>query len=184
MDPRIHTTIGVNPQLHQRMVPKLMMVNALLVLPLNQLLARIEQELAENPALELDETPASAESDWSGDDSGQSLATWTSDDEEFDPFSRMAAPVSLQEHLMMTLQAQGLSARDHAIGERLIGDINENGYVEATMVQVAQEMNAEGEEVEAGLGGNQRFEARRGGARQRREGPLVALRGVGPAAAH
>src|SRR5437763_1478256 len=30
MDPRIHASLGVNPQLHQRMVPKLMMVNALL----------------------------------------------------------------------------------------------------------------------------------------------------------
>src|SRR2546428_5815505 len=164
MDPRIHASVGVNPQLHQRMVPKLMMVNALLVLPLNQLLARIEQELGENPALELDEIPASPEPDWSGEESGQSLATWTSDDEEFDPFSRMAAPVSLQEHLMMTLQAQGLSARDHAIGERLIGYINENGDVEATTVQVAQEMNAEVEEVEAGLGGIPGFGAGRAAA--------------------
>src|SRR2546428_10738967 len=127
MDPRIHASLGVTPQLHQRMVPKLMMVNALLVLPLNQLLARIEQELAENPALELDDIPASPEPDWSGDESGQSLTTWTSDDEEFDPFSRMAAPVSLQEHLMMTLQAQGLSARDHAIGERAIGVSKQEG---------------------------------------------------------
>ena len=121
MDPRIHASLGVTPQLHQRMVPKLMMVNALLVLPLHQLLARIEQELSENPALELDEVPASADADWSGDEGGQSLTNWTPDDEEFDPFARMAAPVSLQEHLLMTLQAQGLSARDHAIGERLIG---------------------------------------------------------------
>src|SRR3989442_15634027 len=179
MDPRIHTSVGVNPQLHQRMVPKLMMVNALLVLPLNQLLARIEQELGENPALELDDTPASAESDWSGDESGQSLATWTSDDEEFDPFSRMAAPVSLQEHLMMTLQAQGLSARDHAIGERLIGYINENGDVEATTVQVAQEMNAEVEEGEGGFGGNQRFEPGGVGAPHGEEGLVPAPRGMG-----
>src|SRR5205809_94236 len=140
MDPRIHASLGVNPQLHQRMVPKLMMVNALLVLPLNQLLARIEQELSENPALELDEVPASADADWSGDEGGQSLTNWTPDDEEFDPFARMAAPVSLQEHLLMTLQAQGLSARDHAIGERLIGYINDNGYMEATAVQVAQDL--------------------------------------------
>src|SRR3989441_6120433 len=176
MDPRIHTSVGVNPQLHQRMVPKLMMVNALLVLPLNQLLARIEQELAENPALELDEIPASPEPDWSGEESGQSLATWTSDDEEFDPFSRMAAPVSLQEHLLMTLQAQGLSARDHAIGERLLGYINENGYLEASPAQVAQELNAEVEEVEAVLGRIQRFEPVGVGARNVEECLLLQLR--------
>src|SRR2546427_7947936 len=184
MDPRIHTSVGVNPQLHQRMVPKLMMVNALLVLPLNQLLARIEEELGENPALELDDIPASPEPDWSGEESGQSLATWTSDDEEFDPFSRMAAPVSLQEHLMMTLQAQGLSARDHAIGERLIGYINENGDVEATTVQVAQEMNAEVEEGEAGLGRVQPFEPLGVGPRQVRQRPLLQLRVMEPAPAN
>src|SRR2546428_12455886 len=184
MDPRIHTSVGVNPQLHQRMVPKVMMVNRLLVLPLRQLLARSEQELGENRALELDEIPASPEPDWSSEESGQSLATWTSDDEEFDPFSRMAAPVSLQEHLMMTLQAQGLSARDHAIGERLIGYINENGYVEATTVQVAQETNAEVEEVEAVLGRIQRFEPVGVAARNVEECLLLQLRVMEPAPAN
>ncbi len=186
MDPRIHTSVGVTPQLHQRMVPKLMMVNALLVLPLNQLLARIEQELSENPALELDELPATPEPDWSPDEGGQSqsLTTWTADDEEVDPFSRMAAPVSLQEHLMMTLQAQGLSARDHAIGERLIGYINENGYLEATTVQVAQELHAEVEEVEAVLGRIQRFEPVGVGARSVEECLLLQLRVMEPAPAN
>lgn len=176
MGPRIQPSVGAKMGLHQRMVPKLMMVNALLVLPLNQLLARIEQELSENPALELDELPASSEPEWSADEAGQSLATWTSDDEEFDPFSRMAAPVSLQEHLMMTLQAQGLSARDHAIGERLIGYINENGYLETTTVQVAQELNAEVEEVDAVLGRIQRFEPIGVGARNVEECLLLQLR--------
>src|SRR4030066_145673 len=87
------------------------------------------------------------------------------DDDEVDPYQRMAAPVSLQEHLMMTLQAQGLSPRDHAIGERLIGYVNENGYLEATIIQVAQEMNAAEEEVEAVLGRIQRFEPLGVGAR-------------------
>src|SRR5713226_4142501 len=126
-----------------------MMLNTLFFLPLSQLLPRIEQELSENLALELDEKPTSPDTDWTPGEGGQSLTSWTPDEEEFDPFSRMAAPVSLQEHLLMTLQAQGLSARDHAIGERLLGYINENGYMEGTTVQVAQEVNAEAEEVEA-----------------------------------
>ena len=178
--PRIHTTVGVTTGLHQRMVPKLMMVNALLVLPLNQLLARIEQELSENPALELDEKPASPEPDWTPGEGGQSLTSWTPDEEEFDPFSRMAAPVSLQEHLLMTLQAQGLSARDHAIGERLLGYINENGYLEASTAQVAQELNAEVEEVEAVLGRIQRFEPVGVGARNVEECLLLQLRVMEP----
>src|SRR5947208_16258078 len=95
MDPRIHASLGVNPQLHQRMVPKLMMVNALLVLPLHQLLARIEQELSENPALELDEVPASADADWSGDEGWQSLTNWPAADGAFDPFDLVGAPRSL-----------------------------------------------------------------------------------------
>ncbi|HLQ63518.1 MAG TPA: RNA polymerase factor sigma-54 [bacterium] len=180
--PRIHTSVGVTTGLHQRMVPKLMMVNALLVLPLNQLLARIEQELSENPALELDEKPTSPDTDWTPGEGGQSLTSWTPDEEEFDPFSRMAAPVSLQEHLLMTLQAQGLSARDHAIGERLLGYINENGYLEASTAQVAQELNAEVEEVEAVLGRIQRFEPVGVGARNVEECLLLQLRVMEPTA--
>lgn len=178
--PRIGTSVGVTTGLHQRMVPKLMMVNALLVLPLNQLVARIEQELSENPALELDEKPTSPEPDWTPGEGGQSLTSWTPDEEEFDPFSRMAAPVSLQEHLLMTLQAQGLSARDHAIGERLLGYINENGYLEASTAQVAQELNAEVEEVEAVLGRIQRFEPVGVGARNVEECLLLQLRVMEP----
>ena len=178
--PRLHTSVGVTTGLHQRMVPKLMMVNALLVLPLNQLVARIEQELSENPALELDEKPTSPEPDWTPGEGGQSLTSWTPDEEEFDPFSRMAAPVSLQEHLLMTLQAQGLSARDHAIGERLLGYINENGYLEASTAQVAQELNAEVEEVEAVLGRIQRFEPVGVGARNVGECLLLQLRVMEP----
>lgn len=162
------------------MVPKLMMVNALLLLPLNQLVARIEQELSENPALELDEKPTSPEPDWTPGEGGQSLTSWTPDEEEFDPFSRMAAPVSLQEHLLMTLQAQGLSARDHGIGERLLGYINENGYLEASTAQVAQELNAEVEEVEAVLGRIQRFEPVGVGARNVEECLLLQLRVMEP----
>lgn len=176
MNTRIQATVGVKPELHQRMVPKLMMVNSLLVLPIGQLLARIEQELAENPALELDERPPQEIGEWSGDDVGRSLASWTPDGEDVDPFARMAAAISLQEHLMMTLQAQGLSPRDHAIGERLIGYINDNGYLEATTVQVAQELNAEAEEVEAVLGRIQRFEPVGVGARKVEECLLLQLR--------
>lgn len=179
MEPQIRTTVGVKTELHQRMVPKLMMVNALLVLPLNQLMTRIEQELAENPALELDETKAKEPADW-GAEEGQTLAAWTSDDEEFDPFARVAAPISLQEHLMMTLQAQGLSPRDHQIGERLIGYMNDNGYLEAKTVQVAQELNVEVEDVEAVLARIQRFEPVGIGARTVEECLLLQLKVMEP----
>lgn len=178
MDARLRATAEARPLLQQRMVPKLMLVNSLLVLPLNQILARIEQEMAENPALELDERPAE-QTDWSADE-GTSLTTWTADDEEADPYQRMAAPVSLQEHLIMTLQAQGLSPRDHTIGERLIGYINDNGYLEATLVQVAQEMNSSEEEVEAVLGRIQRFEPVGVGARTVEECLLLQLRVMEP----
>ncbi|MBI2248244.1 MAG: RNA polymerase factor sigma-54 [Armatimonadetes bacterium] len=179
MEPTIRPTVGVKAALHQRMVPKLMMVNALLVLPLNQLLTRIEQEMAENPALELDETKATEPADWNAEE-GQTLAAWTSDDEEFDPYARVAAPISLQEHLLMTLQAQGLSPRDHGIGERLIGYINDNGYVEAKTVQVAQELNVEIEEVEAVLARIQRFEPVGVAARSVEECLLLQLKVMEP----
>lgn len=176
METRIRASAEAKPLLAQRMVPKLMLVNSLLVLPLNQMLVRIEQELAENPALELDDRPQPEAPEWTGADEGPSLTNWTEDDDELDPFARLAAPISLQEHLSMTLQAQGLSPRDHAIGERLIGYINDNGYLEATLVQVAQEMNAADEEVEAVLARLQRFEPVGVGARTVEECLLLQLR--------
>jgi len=179
MDQRLRTTAEAKPLLQQRMVPKLMLVNSLLVLPLNQMLARIEQEMAENPALELDDRTLPETAEW-GADEGTSLVRWTPDDEEFDPYQRVAAPVSLQEHLLMTLQAQGLSPRDHAIGEHLIGYINDNGYLEATVVQVAQELNAAEEEVEAVLSRLQRFEPVGVGARNVEECLLLQLRVMEP----
>ncbi|MDQ7842412.1 MAG: RNA polymerase factor sigma-54 [Armatimonadota bacterium] len=178
MDHRLRTTAEARPLLQQRMVPKLMLVNSLLVLPINEMLARIEQELSENPALELDDRAAPETDPWAAE--GTSLTRWTPDDEEYDPYQRIAAPVSLQEHLLMTLQAQGLSPRDHAIGERLIGYINDNGYLEATVVQVAQELNAAEEEVEAVLGRIQRFEPVGVGARNVEECLLLQLRVMEP----
>lgn len=176
MDTQLRANVTAKTALQQRMVPKLMMVNSLLVLPLNQLLARIEQELGENPALELDEKSPAEAAEGPSDVGLQSLAAWTPDDEEYDPFAQVAAPISLQEHLMMTLQAQGLSPRDHAIGERLIGYINDNGYLEVTLVQVAQELNVEADEVEAVLSRIQRFEPGGVGARTVEECLLIQLR--------
>lgn len=174
MDPQLHAGVTAKTGLQQRMVPKLMMVNALLILPINQLLARIEQELGENPALEIDEK---LPPDPSGAPDGlQSLAAWTSDDDEFDPFAQIAAPISLAEHLMMTLQAQGLSPRDHAIGDRLIGYINGNGFLEVATVQVAQELNVEVDEVESVLSRIQRFEPVGVGARTVEECLLIQLK--------
>jgi len=175
MNPQLGANVTAKTALQQRMVPKLMMVNALLVLPLNQLLARIEQELGENPALELDEKPSPEAADGVADGL-QSLAAWTPDEEDYDPFAQVAAPVSLQEHLMMTLQAQGLVPRDHVIGERLIGYINDNGYLEVTPVQVAQELNVEVEDVDAVLSRIQRFEPVGVGARTVEECLLIQLR--------
>jgi len=73
MEHRLRVTTEAKPLLQQRMVPKLMLVNSLLVLPLNQMLARIEQELGENPALELDERVAPDTAEWTADE-GTSLA--------------------------------------------------------------------------------------------------------------
>ncbi len=178
METQLHTTVSAKTALQQRMVPKLMMVNTLLVLPLGQLLVRIEQELSENPALELDEQPSPEPVEWSADGGMNSLSAWTPDDDEYDPFAQIAAPVSLQEHLMMTLQAQGLPPRDHAIGERLIGYINDNGYLEVSPVQVAQERNVEVDEVEAVLSRIQRFEPVGVGARTVEECLSLQLRVV------
>ncbi|HEY3247552.1 MAG TPA: RNA polymerase factor sigma-54 [bacterium] len=160
--------------LHQRMVPKLMMVNTLLVLPLDQLLARIEQELAENPALERDDTVRPDEITWSR--AGErSAASWTPDDEDRDPFAGLTSSVSLHDHLLLTLQAERFTPREHAIGARLIGYINDRGYLDVAIVQVAQELNAEPDDVERVLRRIQRFDPIGIGARSVQESLSVQL---------
>ncbi len=75
---------------------------------------------------------------------------YTSDDEEkrqyiFDSYTQQE---SLQEHLLNQLNIAGLSEKDHQIGELIIGNINDNGYLTTSIEELAETSNCDPEHLE------------------------------------
>jgi len=187
--------VEVSPQVAPRMVPKLMAVNAVLVLPLPQLLARIEEELSTNPAIERVARPCphcGAESEGPvcqrcGRPVDRFLFHLDSRapkprpvDEEEDLLSRLPQEVSLSQHLQMSLAASSLSGVERSIGEYLIGSLDERGFLDCNLQQVAIKFGVPLEVVEKVLGVVQSFDPPGIGARNVEECLLLQLRAYDP----
>ncbi len=187
--------VEVSPQVAPRMVPKLMAVNAVLVLPLPQLLARIEEELSTNPAIERVARPCphcGVESEGPVCHAcGRPMDRFLYHldayplkprplDEEEDPLSRVAQEVSLSQHLQMSLAASPLSGVERSIGEYLIGSIDERGFLDCNLQQVAIKFGVSVEVVEKVLGVVQSFDPPGIGARTVEECLLLQLRAYEP----
>jgi len=159
--------------LQQKIDPKLIMANTILQLSQMELQQVIEQELAENPALELPEddpcqgceTPKSLCIDCAfrkqtitSDDVDLSIheieqpIDFTGDDEdgENDFISNIEAEVTLQDHLRTQLHGVA-TAEQFEIGDYLIANIGENGYLECDLEEAAGELQVSTETVEAVL---------------------------------
>src|SRR5262249_50420026 len=128
-----------------------------------ELQALIQREADENPAIEMEELPVCQQcgrpiqngicvhcititkqdtqqavtevGDYADDGVWQRRTTGGSDDEEFDPTTRIAAQMSLQEHLTLTLQAQ-FPLEDAPIIEFLVGNLDEDGRLRCSNEEV------------------------------------------------
>lgn len=174
----------------QRMIPKLMAAASVLVLPLEALEARIEEELAENPALErLDTLCARCGTELHGvlcpncghlvgeplsDD--PIVTTRGTEDEEFDPIACIPGEVSLHEHLMLQLASRNLRGKRRRIGEFLIGCIDRRGYLAVDLDEVTARFRVGRTVVEQVLGIIQEFDPPGVGARSVEECLLLQLR--------
>jgi len=131
------------------MVPKLIAVNAVLVLPLPLLEARVDQEVHTTPALERDSVQcASCGAELTGElcpqcgrkvgeigpDLSPTLAYDASD--EYDSMAHVQAEVQ-RRHLLTQLAALHLNGRRHRLGEYLIGNLDERGYLTASLDEAA-----------------------------------------------
>src|SRR4029079_11242002 len=76
--------------------------------------------------------------------------TFTQEDDEFDPLMMVAAPPTLSENLLRDLHAS-LATEDHFIGEYLIGSLDERGFLDTTVDEVAGTLSVTAERVEAVL---------------------------------
>jgi len=182
---------GLRQTLSQKIDPKLIMANSILQLTSLELQQVVEQELAENPALEVPEEDPCENCDQpktlcidcpfhqesvSYDDTDLSIYELEqpidfasdADDSEGDFISNIRAEVTLHDHLIALLRA-ALSRNHWTTGEYIISNISDSGYLEVTVEEIAHEMGKEIEEVEDVLAVIQTFDPPGVGARDLRE---------------
>ena len=177
----------MNPRLYQAM--------DLLYLPLLELEQHMKQELTTNPFLEMGEpeeefaeqaeeeerVEEEEEIDWEeilmdGFDSGyRTASTREKPDEEY----RRPVPettVDLWDHLLQQLyQNNGFEEEDRRVGEEIIGNIDDDGYLTCSVEEIAESVGVATGRVERVLERIQRFDPTGVGARDLRETLVIQI---------
>ena len=156
--------------------PRLVAANYILELSSQELQQQIATELNENPALELVDVPTcrvcgtelqgsicprciqrqkgSSASVYGSDSRGYGYEDGDrnrfSDDEEFDPLTRVASEQTLSEKLLMEMGA-ALPDEDMPVAEYLVGSLDEKGYLAIKIEDVAYELSVSIDKVRAVL---------------------------------
>jgi RNA polymerase sigma-54 factor len=181
---------GLRQTLTQRIDPKLIQANTILQLSQLELQQVVEQELAENPALEEpEEDPCEGceipktlcidcvfhKQKTSSDDVDLSVyeletpVDFAGDpDTENDFFANIEAEVTLQDHLRTLLRAV-VPKQQYEIAEYLLSNIDDSGYLSCSISEVAEALKISEPEVEAVLAIIQTFEPSGVGARDLQE---------------
>ncbi|MGZ3602226.1 MAG: RNA polymerase factor sigma-54 [Ktedonobacterales bacterium] len=183
--------------------PQLVAANHILALSSAELQALIQREVMENPAIEMEEVPvcqqcgrplqgtycvncmsadkqqqekSTLDRDDFADDGSmwQHRAAGSSDDEEFDPTTRVPAQMSLAEHLTISLQAQ-YGIEDAPIIEYLVGNLDDDGRLLCSVEEVVDLFDVKQESVERMIRSLQSMEPVGVGARDLRECLLIQL---------
>jgi RNA polymerase sigma-54 factor len=175
------------------------MANAILQQSSLELVQQIEAELLDNPALDVIErepvcmgncaNPAACpycatrlarpQTDYSPLDSHLSEVeyhpvSFFDSDDEYDPVGNMPAEMTLQDHLRAQLRS-AVSEEDFALGDYLINSLDENGWLDSKVEEIACECNIETEEVFRVLSILQTFDPPGIGARNLQECMLIQL---------
>lgn len=149
-----------NLSLHQVLAPHLQQSLQILQAPTLELRSMIQQELETNPVLE--EDVAAPETDQQKDDPEfeEDFQELSKLDEEWRDYMAQSGSIAprhdeeeerrreflmnsltsretLQQHLLTQLQASDLSAYERELGETVIGNIDDAGYLQATAEQMA-----------------------------------------------
>lgn len=185
------------------LAPQLIQSLKMLQMPVLKLEQRLRQELATNPMLEEVEPATEPEEGELPDDLSEKdpeidpkmdQIDWDyylGDEADDYTFSRMrekteerqsqtpAADKTLQEHLLEQLAFLKLSDEQMAIGEFIIGNIDDNGYLTCDKEEIAEILKIDLEQVEEVLDLIQKFDPVGVGARDLRESLLIQLRDLG-----
>ena len=171
-------------------------------MPTMELQAFLRQQMEENPLLEVDdlgeeESEATApEVDGQQEGSAEIdlgeewLSHWQNDaseersDDEQERENRsleqrLVKPESFHESLRLQLGCQPLSELERRLGEGLIHRLDEHGYLDGTLEDLAAELSATSEQLEAVLKIIQRFDPPGVGARDLRECLMIQLEQAG-----
>jgi len=190
------------------MTPKLCQAIAVLQLSSLELSAYIERQLEENPLLELrddadgetgefddGEQPYGPELEkqkyelnwedyfedhyYDGRDSGiiQYDKWWKQQEFGYEKF--LSQTPTLSEHLLSQLNLTPCCGRDKLIGEYLIGNIDDNGYLRVSPAEAAEQLNVDVERVAKVLNLIQSFEPVGVGARNLQECLLIQIERLG-----
>lgn len=152
-----------------RLSPQIKLALNLLQLPLAQLKEYIKEEIEKNPLLEPSEdTTSSYESD----------ILWTEEDEDKKQYreSLISASPTLQEHLSRQLHLFSSSEDERKIGESIIGNINDNGYLDCSIEKIVESNRTTKFQVEKVLALIHTFDPIGVGARDLRECLWLQLR--------
>ena len=164
----------VRPRTEVTISPHIVVRSALLELGYVELSERIEQELEENPALDLDgdeyealpvgPPPHPVFPSFSGQHSSESF-----------PLEAVGESQTLQNELLWQLHATAPRAT-HRIGEILIAAINDDGYLTADVFRIAEDLDISLEKVQSALDYVQQLSPPGVGARSLRECLQLQLR--------
>ncbi len=179
---------GLRMDLSQKLVmtPQLRQAIAILQLPALELATMVEQELLENPVLEMEEereefSPENivklAEYLQSGERSAVEGSGRIEREDNGNPLERFLSQEStLHQHLELQLSLLSLHKKENCIGEYLIGCIDDNGYLSGSVAEAAERIGVTPEEVENVLVLLQGFDPVGVAARDLRECLLLQLR--------
>jgi RNA polymerase sigma-54 factor len=184
-------------RLEQTINPRLYQAMDLLYMPLLDLQQYLKQELLMNPFLELLENAEESEEDVSPDaektDAEEEEVDWEKLLDGFDgdyireerdtrePYERVSVTkVTLYDHLLRQLSFLRLTDREKRIGEEIIGNINDDGYLTCATAQIVEALkeeleNVTPEEVDAVIAQIQKFDPSGVGARSIQECLLLQL---------
>jgi RNA polymerase sigma-54 factor len=109
---------------------------------------------------------------------GRNEAAPTDDDDDLDPLASIPTGETLAETLLQQ-RAALVSADDAFIAEQLVGNLNEHGYLEISLNEVAEHLQVPLERVEYVLSQLQTLEPLGIGARDLRECLLIQLAAIG-----
>ena len=179
------------PILQQKLIltPQLRQALHILQLPLLELNTLIETELVENPLLEEEplksEEPSPEKELPSVEEWEERLSTFSHSSqverEEKKAFAEASIRenLSLQDHLLWQLRLSTATAQEEKIGEAIIGNIDENGYLKTATAEIAKSLAVAEEEVTGVLTILQEFEPTGVGARDLKECLLIQLKFLG-----